>query len=73
MKECPFLDSCIFFNDTMPDMPNTSELLKRTCCRDPFREHARYRVAQVLGCEKVPGDLFPDEGARADALMEEEP
>lgn len=68
MADCELLATCIFFNDNMPDMPNTTELLKRTYCRDKFRECARYRAVAAVGRERVPKDLFPDEGDRVDAL-----
>jgi hypothetical protein len=70
MADCDLLETCIFFNDNMPHMPNTSEMLKSDYCREKFYDCARFRVAAILGREQVPKDLFPDENNRADALIQ---
>lgn len=70
MANCEFLDTCIFFNDNMPNMPNTAKLLKTTYCRGGFARCARYRVAAKLGRPQVPKDLYPDQEALAEALIE---
>jgi hypothetical protein len=58
---CELCDSCIFFNDKMPDMPAVAEFLKDKYCRSGFDACARYRIYKEFGRENVPTGLFPNE------------
>ena len=59
MGDCKRLGGCPFFNDQLNDMPSTAEMYKRRYCRDDHTACARYQVAEVLGKERVPDNLFP--------------
>ena len=69
MAECPKLGVCPFFNDQLANMPAVAESLKERFCRGDFESCARYRVSSVLGKERVPGNLFPQEADTADRLL----
>ncbi len=69
MADCKRLEKCPFFNDRMAARPATAELFKIEYCRSEPERCARYRVAEVLGPERVPGDLFPSQVERVDELL----
>lgn len=66
---CEKLDTCPFFNDILPDVPATAELLKDRYCRIDFKECARYIVSNEIGSEKVPKNLFPHQTNRIDDIL----
>ena len=69
MVECELLDSCIFFNDKMAEMPATAEMMKNRLCRSNKLGCARYMVYQHLGRPKVPFDLYPNDIERAKLII----
>jgi hypothetical protein len=69
MSECPKLDKCPFFTDKLANMPSVSGYLKIQFCKDAYPACARYLVAQSLGAEYVPIDLFPNEKIRANEII----
>lgn len=72
MAECKRLAACPFFNDKMAHLPSTGELFKKHYCRAEFAQCARYQVAEKLGKEKVPIDLYPNETERAQEILKKE-
>jgi hypothetical protein len=46
--DCERLETCIFFNDQMGQMPAVGELLKSQFCRGMFSECAAFRWRQGL-------------------------
>ncbi|MFX1374343.1 MAG: hypothetical protein ACFFA0_00885 [Promethearchaeota archaeon] len=50
-------------------MPKTADLFKQKYCKTNYITCARYIVAQSLGKEKVPKDLFPNQVERAKNLI----
>lgn len=72
MAECECLEKCPFFNDRMDNMPGMTELYKQSYCLDNYPSCARYRVFNVLGRDKVPPDLFPNDTGKADAILNKE-
>ncbi len=69
MAECAGIPTCPFFNDKMKNMPFIAEMMKKHYCKDDFEHCARFVVKQKLGKEKVPGDLFPNQSAKAEKLI----
>jgi len=69
MANCEKLAACPFFNNKMAAIPALAEAMKQKYCRGDMSQCARYKVAQALGKEKVPGDLYPGQSERADALI----
>lgn len=63
MQICELCDSCIFFNDKMPDMPAVAGFLKDKYCRADFAACARFQIYIEFGRENVPAGLFPNEEA----------
>lgn len=61
MAICELSDTCIFFNDRMPDMPAVAGFLKDKYCRNGFEACARFRIYREFGRENVPAGLFPNE------------
>lgn len=71
MGVCELCDTCIFFNDKMPDMPDVAEYLKDKFCRKNFEKCARYRIYREFGRENVPASLFPNEEEMVPAISQE--
>jgi hypothetical protein len=69
MADCECLAGCPFFGDRMANMPAIAESFKRRYCRGDNASCARYKVFKALGRERVPADLFPNEGDRAEKLI----
>ena len=61
MAICELSDTCIFFNDKMPDMPAVAGYLKDKYCREDIEACARFRIYKEFGRENVPAGLFPNE------------
>jgi hypothetical protein len=61
MADCDLLQSCIFFNDKMANMPSTAEVFKIKYCRGDSVACARHLVFRSLGAGRVPSDLFPNQ------------
>ncbi|OGV65379.1 MAG: hypothetical protein A2283_03295 [Lentisphaerae bacterium RIFOXYA12_FULL_48_11] len=60
MPECELLKKCAFFNDQLANMPGHAELFKDLYCRRDNKICARYMIAEKLGRESIPKDLFPN-------------
>jgi hypothetical protein len=69
MKECEILSTCIFFNETMTNMPALTSLYKQKYCKGDFSICARYQVMQAVGRSRVPADLFPNEIERVGYIV----
>jgi hypothetical protein len=41
-------------------MPAATKMIKSMYCLWHYEECARYRIAEVLGLENIPSDLFPE-------------
>jgi hypothetical protein len=67
MAECERLRTCPFFTDRMENMPNVSEVMKRTYCLGDKTLCARYQLG-VVGVA-VPADLFPQDAARMREIL----
>jgi hypothetical protein len=70
VADCKRLLTCPFFNDQMADMPSMANIIKQRYCRGDSSQCARYMVAEVLGREGVPADLYPSQVDRAKAILE---
>lgn len=68
--DCDCLPSCPFFTGRMRNMPATAEVLRQRYCRGDWSSCARCIVAEALGRETVPADLFPHELDRARRLLD---
>lgn len=69
MQNCELLEKCVFFNDKMGNMPSTANVIKLRYCKEDSSGCARYLVCKALGRDKVPIDLFPNQGDRARQLI----
>jgi len=67
--ECPYLETCIFFQDKMNNMPATANVMKKRYCLGDNSQCARFMVAQALGRAKVPTDMFPNQYDKAKKLI----
>lgn len=70
MADCPRLAKCLFFNDQMAEMPSMAGIVKQRYCRTDHSQCARFMVADTLGPEAVPADLYPSQVDRAKAILE---
>lgn len=73
MADCESLPHCHFFNNRqICETPGLVDLLKARFCHGDNSECARYIIAQRLGEEKVPKDLFPSHSVRAEEILRDE-
>lgn len=70
MADCELLETCIFFNDKMANMPSTAEVVKIRYCREENSGCARYTIYKAVGRGKVPQDLFPNHTERAKQIID---
>lgn len=71
MANCELLEKCPFFDDHMQDMPRHAELFKELYCRGGKTICARYIVFRALGHEAVPQNLFPNQVAVAEHVIDQ--
>ncbi|HHY13738.1 MAG TPA: hypothetical protein GX526_03750 [Thermoanaerobacterales bacterium] len=68
---CENFKGCIFYNDKMDIESGLGQLYKRRYCENDKASCARYIVANALGKENVPADLYPNMHERAEKILEE--
>jgi len=63
MKKCAITEKCPFFNDQLPRMHTAKERedLKKKFCGGGSKQCARFIVAEALGLQEVPVNLFPED------------
>jgi hypothetical protein len=71
MGECEFIEFCPFFNDKLENKPDKIEEMKEKYCKSNNLNCARYMVANALGKEFMPPELFPHEKQRAYLVIAE--
>ena len=69
MSECECLVGCPFFHDRMPIESGLGTVYKLNYCIGDFTKCARHIVVQVLGKERVPADLYPNQQARVAEII----
>lgn len=70
MDSCECLPGCPFYNERMKDQPGMSSIYRKNYCLGGFnRNCARYMVRKVLGGDRVPVDLYPNQIDRAVQLI----
>jgi len=69
MANCELIETCIFFNDQMPNMPSTAAVYKKIYCEQDFQNCARFMIFKAIGRESVPKDLFPNQKERAETII----
>jgi hypothetical protein len=69
MSECECLVGCPFFHDRMPIESGLGIVYKMNYCIGDFTKCARHIVVQVLGKERVPADLYPNQQARVAEII----
>ena len=67
--KCERIEKCVFFNGLMANMPSESDKIKKRYCADDSITCARALVADKLGVDAVPDDLFPDDMLRALSIL----
>jgi len=69
MAECEFLSRCCYLKNKLKNMPAATKMIKSMYCLWHYEECARYRIAEVLGLENIPSDLFPADTKKAEAIL----
>lgn len=69
MADCEVLEGCPFFNHHMESMPSIADLYRHKYCRTDSSDCARFIVYRSRGVEAVPGDLYPNDVARAKRVL----
>jgi len=67
--KCEFSDKCMFYEDHISKMPVTAFFYKKQYCDQDAVNCARYMIAEKLGPEQVPRDLFPCQDVRARMIV----
>lgn len=67
--KCVRLDACPFYNETLADMPQMADRLKRKYCLADSDNCARLIAAKAIGAVNVPVDLFPNGHAQLDRIL----
>lgn len=68
---CEFIEKCPFFAGALADKPVEVDELKEKYCKNNNLNCARYMLAQALGKEHMPPDLYPHEKTVAYQLIAE--
>jgi hypothetical protein len=71
MSECELREQCPFYLGELVREQVETEELKDRYCRNNNLNCARYMIAQAMGIEHVPPDLYPDEKAVAYGIIAE--
>ena len=71
MADCELLKGCLFFNDKMSMEEGLGAIYKKNYCQGDNSKCARYMIANKLGREKVPIDLYPNMYDRASKIITE--
>jgi len=61
MSRCEFIENCPFFLGKLAEKPVQIEELKTKYCENNNLNCARYMIAQAVGKELMPPDLYPNE------------
>jgi hypothetical protein len=66
---CALIETCIFFNDKMANMPSMAKMYKERYCIEDHMSCARFQVFEAIGRENVPKDLYPNEQDRVALII----
>ena len=70
MAECESQKTCIFFNDQMREIPGITKIYKKKYCIGGEQEGCARRVVRhVLGEDRVPATLYPNQHDLARKLI----
>lgn len=70
MRVCEQIEECPFYNELMIEQPVMTGLYKvYYCLCEDHVKCARYMVRQALGDDRVPGNLYPNQKDKAQALI----
>lgn len=67
--KCRFSRECLFFLETMPNLPPMAELFKMDFCRGIPDFCARYMIYASIGKSSVPDNLLPYEIERVKDIL----
>ena len=64
-------DKCPFFNDQLPKLQTAREReeMKKKFCSSGSSQCARFIVAEALGLNEVPANLFPDDLFKVNVIL----
>jgi hypothetical protein len=70
MNGCDRIEKCAFFTDKMDhQIPALAEVMKQSFCRGEWSTCARNTVAESLGKDAVPLDMYPNQYDRAQQMI----
>lgn len=69
MPLCDISDNCPFYNNKLPNGPNTAKNMIDQYCHASYTTCARYLVSIAIGINKVPDDLFPHMFEEAEKIL----
>ena len=69
--KCELLSGCIFYNDKMDIESGLGKLYKQRYCEGDETSCARYTVANKIGRQNVPANLYPNMHEQAEKIIKE--
>ena len=72
MRNCELMDDCPFFNDQLAKIYTAKEredLKRKFCGGGGSTQCARYIVAEALGVQEVPSNLFPQDLYKVNLIL----
>jgi hypothetical protein len=69
---CNLLATCKFFKEMLASKPVTAATFQTKYCQTDPEHCARFIVAENLGVDSVPDDLFPNQDNRIDKILHRE-
>ena len=70
MEECKLGGKCVLFTKNLVHQPEIAFLMRERHCRRDFEACALYMIAAVLGADKVPHNMYPNQVAQARAIIQ---
>lgn len=71
MGECEFISKCPFFNGELSGNADSVDEMKEKYCKNNNLNCSRYMVANSIGKELMPPNLYPHEKTRAYLVIAE--
>ena len=72
MEECELIGKCPFFANRMSALPTVAKMMKKRYCEGDKGDCARYRLAESIGKNCVPANLFPHQMDIANDIIKRE-
>ena len=69
LEKCELLSNCALFKYKISNYEGYYVEVKKKYCNGNKSDCARYKIFKVLGSEKIPLDLYPDDHVEAERII----